>query len=55
MFVMEAEALATLAPIAGQGPEVVSRLQKRANDQRQLIAYYLWDGENTQCCAPTAL
>ena len=43
MFVMEAEALATLAPIAGQGPEVVDKLKVRAAYQRKLIAEHLWD------------
>jgi hypothetical protein len=42
MFVQEAEALATLAPIAGK-PELLTELRERAAAQRSLIANYLWD------------
>jgi len=42
MFVQEAEALATLAPIAGKS-ELVDELIARAAMQRALIAKHLWD------------
>ena len=42
LFVQEAEALATLAPLAGRASEV-ARLRARAKSQRALIASHLWD------------
>lgn len=42
MFVQEAEALATLAPIAKRPPSVAARLRARAEGQRTLIQQHLW-------------
>ena len=42
MYVQDAEALATLAPIAQRADEA-PRLRKRAADQRALIQRHLWD------------
>ena len=43
MYVQEAEALATLAPLAGKSAGVVARLKARAAAQRALIRDHLWD------------